>query len=514
MRDNTSSNKRIARNTGMLYIRMFVMMAVTLFTSRIVLQVLGAEDYGIYNIIGGVVVLFSFLNTALTQATQRFLNFTLGKNDNKATHTVFCMSINAYILLAILFLIGAETVGLWFVDTQLNIPSHRMGAALWVYHFSVITFIINLIRVPYNASIIAYEQMDFFAYLSLLEVSLKLIIVYLLWISPWDKLIVYAFMYTLVTLLITILYKIYCNHHFDITRYKVIWDKGLFKKLFSFSGWSLFGSLANLGANQGLNILVNIFYGVTVNAAMGIANQVSGAVTQFFSNFQTAFSPQIVKDYAAGEYEKLNKLIFSSAKFSFYLMFVISLPLILEMENVLDIWLVDVPPYTAIFTDLILVFMMLEALSGPLWMYVQATGQIRNYQILMSALIALNLPIVFIVLKIGWPVYWVWIIRILVDILVIVVRCIYVKRKFAFPSERFVYMVFLPVLLVTILSLPLPILAKNVISGYWTGIIATTCISVVVSPIVIYAVGMNSYEKDFIRKTVIAKLARNERENS
>lgn len=499
------SNKRIAKNTMFLYMRTFVILIVSLFTSRIVLQALGAEDYGIYNIIGGVVVLFSFLNTALTQATQRFLNFSLGKQDNKATHTVFCMSINAYLLLAIIFLIAAETVGLWFVDTQLNIPAKRMDAALWVYHFSVVTFIVNLIRIPYNASIIAYEQMDFFAYLSLLEVILKLIIVYLLWISPWDKLIVYALMYTLVTLLITVLYKIYCNHHFDITHYKFIWDKDLFKKLFSFSGWSLFGSLANLGASQGLNILVNIFYGVTVNAAMGIASQVSGAVTQFFSNFQTAFSPQIVKDYAAGEYEKLNKLIFSSAKFSFYLMFVISLPLILEMDKILDIWLVEVPQYTAIFTDLILVFMMLEALSGPLWMFVQATGRIRSYQILMSSLIVLNLPIVYIVLKIGYPVYWVWIVRILVDLLVIIARCIYIKLKFNFPSEKFVYMVFLPVLLVAVLATPLPLIAKEVLPGYWVGIIGTILISIVGSSVVIYFAGMNSYEKNFIRSGIIAK---------
>lgn len=505
---STSNNKRIAKNTMFLYMRTFVILIVSLFTSRIVLQALGAEDYGIYNIIGGVVVLFSFLNTALTQATQRFLNFSLGKKDKTATHSVFCMSMNAYLLLSVILFVVAETIGLWFVNTQLNIPVNRMTAALWVYHFSVITFIANLIRIPYNASIIAYEQMDFFAYLSLLEVILKLIIVYLLWISPWDKLIVYALMYTFVTFLITVLYKFYCRHHFDITHYKFIWDKDLFKKLFSFSGWSLFGSLANLGASQGLNILVNIFCGVTVNAAMGIASQVSGAVTQFFSNFQTAFSPQIVKEYAAGEYEKLNKLIFSSAKFSFYLMFVISLPLILEMDKILDIWLVEVPQYTAIFTDLILVFMMLEALSGPLWMFVQATGRIRNYQILMSSLIVLNLPIVYIVLKIGYPVYWVWIIRILVDIIVAITRLLYISRSYNFPSLLYIYKTLVPVMLVVFFCLPVPIVLMNLIAGFWTNLLVTITTSLLSSSIVIYFVGLDKSEKGFIKESVISKLIR------
>ena len=314
-----ANNKRIAKNTFILYIRMFVMMAVSLYTSRVVLEVLGETDYGIYNIIGGVVVLFSFFNGALLQATQRFLNFELGKKNIEGLERIFCMSMNAYLILSFIFLILAETIGLWFVNTQLNIPADRMTAANWVYQFSIATFIIRLIRVPYNATIIAYERMSFFAYMSLFEVILKLLMVYLLYAIKWDKLSFFAFFYTLLPILIYFIYKLYCNKHFYITWYKRIWDGQIFRQLFSFSGWSLFGSVANLLANQGLNILVNIFHGVSVNAALGIANQISAKVTQFLTNFQMAFNPQIVKKYAAGEMNSLYKLIYSASKISYFI---------------------------------------------------------------------------------------------------------------------------------------------------------------------------------------------------
>ena len=245
MSTDSANNKRIAKNTLFLYVRMFVMMLTALFTSRIVLDVLGAADYGLNNVIGGVVVLFSFLNSALLSATQRFLNFHLGRKDFKQTNVVFCMSVNTYLLLSLLVIVLGETVGLWFVNTQLNIPPERMYAAQWVYQFTLIQFIISLLRVPYNASIIAYERMNFYAYLSLIEVVVKLLVVYLLYITTFDKLIFYSFLYTIVPFVITYIYKVYCNKHFEITRYRVFWDKNAFKDMFSFSSWSLFGSLAN-----------------------------------------------------------------------------------------------------------------------------------------------------------------------------------------------------------------------------------------------------------------------------
>ena len=343
MQNQTSdNNKRIAKNTLFLYLRMFVMMLTALFTSRIVLDVLGAADYGLNNIISGVVVLFSFLNSALLSATQRFLNFHLGRQDYKQTNVVFCMSMNTYILLSIVVVVLGETIGLWFVNTQLNIPSERMYAAQWVYQFTLIQFVINLLRVPYNASIIAYEKMNFYAYISLVEVIAKLLVVYLLYITTFDKLIFYSFLYTIVPLIVTFIYKLYCNRNFDTTKYMRIWNKVAFKEMFSFSGWSLFGSLANLAAQQGLNILINIFYGVTVNAAAGIANQVSTNVYGFISNFQTAFQPQIVKTYAAKEIERFHKLIFQTSKFSYFLVLVLVLPILFTIDGILDIWLKEV----------------------------------------------------------------------------------------------------------------------------------------------------------------------------
>lgn len=508
MSDISQNNKRIAKNTMLLYIRMFVMLAVGLYTSRVVLHVLGASDYGIYNIIGGVVVLFSFLNNALISATQRFLNFNLGKKDINAVHRVFCMSMNAYFILSLLFIALAETIGLWFVNTQLNIPETRHNAALWVYQFSILTFIINLLRIPYNATIIAYERMDFYAYVSLIEVVLKLVVVYLLYITSHDKLILYALLYTLIPLLMNVIYKIYCNHNFVTSKYKRLWDKNIFRSLFGFSSWSLFGSLANMSAQQGINILVNIFYGVTVNAAVGIANQVTSHVYQFISNFQTAFQPQIVKTYAANETKSFHKLIFRSAKFSYFMMFLLALPIILTTQDILEIWLVKVPEYTAIFCQLILGFLIIECVSAPLWMAVQATGKIKRYQILMAICIFMNFPLTYIVFKIGMPVYYAWIIRIFVNVITISARCIYMKKYLEFPILDFFKNVAKPILIVSAISIPIPYFISISTTSGIENIIIVTIISILISLFFIYTLGLNVNEKKFINDILIHKILR------
>ena len=483
-------------------------MLISLYTSRVVLDALGVEDYGIYNVVGSVVVLFSFLNSALLQATQRFLNFELGKKDLNSAHNIFCMSMNAYIILAVIFTVIAETIGLWFVNSALVIPDSRLYAANWVYQLSILSFIVSLIKVPYNATIIAYEKMDFYAYLSILEVILRLVIVYLIVVCSFDRLIYYAILCTIISILIAYIYKFYCNKHFQITRYRLYWNKSTFKQLFSFSSWSLFGSVANMLASQGLIFLVNMFHGVAVNAALGIANQISSKVIQFFTNFQMAFNPQIVKKYAANETESLYNLVFSASKFSYFIMLIVSFPLILKMDVLLGLWLVDVPKYTLEFSQLILIFMMIEALSGPLWMFVQATGQIKNYQILMGIIIFLNFPLSYLVLKMGMPVYSIWLIRILVDILTVLVRCIYMSKKYSFPVMSFLSKVIWPITLVTTLIIPLPLLIDILPFPRWYGVLLTFSISILVSIILIYFLGMSTYEKDLINKTVKVKLLR------
>ena len=507
MSNQTSdNNKRIAKNTLFLYLRMFVIMLTALFTSRIVLDVLGAADYGLNNVIGGVVVLFSFLNAALLSATQRYINFYLGKQDYKQTNIVFCMSMNTYLLLSILVVILGETIGMWFVNTQLNIPQDRVYAAQWVYQFTLLQFVINLLRVPYNASIIAYERMNFYAYISLIEVIIKLLVVYLLYITSYDKLIFYSFLYTIIPLSITVIYKWYCNRNFETTKYRVIWDKVAFKEMFCFSGWSLFGSLANLAAHQGLNILINIFYGVTVNAAAGIANQISTNVYQFISNFQTAFQPQIIKTYAAKELEHFNKLIFQTSKFSYFMVLVLVLPIFFTIDGILDIWLKAVPEYTAIFCRLILVYFSIEAITAPLWMSVQATGKIRNYQILMASLIFLNFPIAYIVLKLGLPVYSIWIVRILVNLVVMIARCIYMKKKLNFPLLPYIKAVIMPIVSVTLVALPIPILLYYTIHGFWQNMIIVGIITFTLTVVDVYFVGMNTHEKLIARNMILKKI--------
>lgn len=507
MSNQTSdNNKRIAKNTLFLYLRMLVIMLTALFTSRIVLDVLGAADYGLNNVIGGVVVLFSFLNAALLSATQRYINFYLGKQDYKQTNIVFCMSMNTYLLLSILVVILGETIGMWFVNTQLNIPQDRVYAAQWVYQFTLLQFVINLLRVPYNASIIAYERMNFYAYISLIEVIIKLLVVYLLYITSYDKLIFYSFLYTIIPLSITVIYKWYCNRNFETTKYRVIWDKVAFKEMFCFSGWSLFGSLANLAAHQGLNILINIFYGVTVNAAAGIANQISTNVYQFISNFQTAFQPQIIKTYAAKELEHFNKLIFQTSKFSYFMVLVLVLPILFTIDGILDIWLKDVPEYTAIFCRLILVYFSIEAITAPLWMSVQATGKIRNYQILMASLIFLNFPIAYIVLKLGLPVYSIWIVRIMVNVVVMIARCIYMKKKLNFPLLPYIKAVIMPIVSVTLVALPIPILLYYTIHGFWQNMIIVGIITFALTVVDVYFVGMNTHEKLIARNMILKKI--------
>lgn len=508
MPTTSENNKRIAKNTMYLYMRMFVILVVSLFTSRVILQVLGASDYGIYNIIGGVVVLFSFINGALTAATQRYLNFYIGRNDQQKTHDVFCMSMNIYIVLSGIFLVLAETVGLWFVNTQLNIPEGRMYAANWIYQFTVFSFMLNLTRIPYNASLIAYEKMDFYAYLSLLDVILKLGIVYLLYISPIDKLIAYGFLFMLTDLVDNIIYRIYCKKKFTTASYHWIWDKSLFKELLSFSSWSLFGNAANVFVQQGLNILVNIFYGVTLNAALGVANQVASKVVQFFSNFQTAFNPQIVKYYAEGKKEEFFKLIYRSSRLSYYLMFIVSFPLMLKIDDVLNLWLVDVPKFTGIFCQLILVFYLIEAVTGPLWMSVQATGKIKTYQLLVSIVNFINLPIIYICLKVGFPVWTVWAVRIVIDIAIYIVRCIYLKINLGMPLYQYYKEVLQPVLLVTVISLPLPILFEENIRGYWINLFGSLSLSVICAFFAIVYLGLKKNEREKIKSLVEAKLKR------
>ena len=445
---NSENNKRIVRNTAALYVRMLLMMAISLYTSRVVLQTLGVVDYGIYNVVGGVVTMIAFLNGALSTATQRYLNYEMGKGNSDGLSKVFSMSFWCFCMIALAAVIVAETVGLWFVINKLNIPAERADVALWVYHISVLTFVVELLVVPYKASIIAHEKMSVYAYISIAEVSLKLILIYLLVVIDADKLRLYASMMFIATLLICYIDKLYCSRHFAECNVRLVWDRMLFKGLFSFSGWMLVGTITYILSTQGVNMLINIFFGAAVNAARGIALQVSNAINSFVTNFMMAVRPQIVKSYANGEHEYMYKLVFSSSKLSFYLLLIFTTPVFFYAEPVLGLWLDTVPEYTVLFTRLVLISTLVTTFYTPIGYASQASGKIRDYQLTIAAGFLLIFVCTYFLYKLGYGVEWTFYIAILIDIIGLLVRLVLLKKVIDFPLWPYLKTVGVPIVVI------------------------------------------------------------------
>jgi len=479
-------------------------MVVSLYTSRIILNTLGVSDFGIYNIVGGVVVLFSFLNNAMSSATQRFLNFEIGKKDFEQLKKVFSASINVHISIALIVFVLSETIGLWFVNSQLNLPIERMDAVNWVYQFSIFIFMISIIQVPYNATIIAHEQMSFYAYISIVEVSLKLCVVFLLQYLSYDKLKLFSVLICIVAIIVIIIYKLYCTKKYASSRYSFFWDATLYKQLLNFSGWSLLGSFANVGKTQVINIFLNIFCGVLVNAAMGITNQVSSALNGFVTNFQLAFNPQIVKSYAANERDYLMKLIFQTSKYSYYLLLMLSLPILINTEFILKLWLSIVPQYTVVFCQLTIISLLIESISGPLWMTVQATGKIKKYQIAISSALLLNIPFSYILLKLNFVPFSVLWVNIGVGIIALITRILFLKSLINLPIKRFLKEVVLNIIAVTICTIPLPLFMKYYMHIDCLGLVLTSMISILSTGTFIYFIGLKIQEQYYIKnKTLV-----------
>lgn len=401
MSENLSNNKRIAKNTLLLYLRMFVIMATQLYTSRVVLSTLGVVDYGIYNVVGGVVAMFGFLNSAMATATQRFLTFELGKKNIDGQIKIFNTSIQIHLLLAIIIFVLAETVGLWFLNHKMVIPLDRIEAAQWVFHCSIISSLIVVMSVPFNASLIAHEKMSAFAYISIIEVFLKLLIVFVLMVLDIDKLKLYAVLLLFVQTIIILIYNSYCVRKFEEIQFRRIFDKGYFKKMITFSGWNILGVGANLCSGQGVNILLNMFFGPTVNAARAVTMQAMNAISQFSSNFMMAVNPQITKSYAVNNKEYLYDLIFKSSRVTFLLMSFLVIPLLFETPFILELWLKNVPEYTVHFFRLSLIIAIFDSLSLPLSQAIGATGNLKYYQITVGGLLLLILPVSYIFLKYG-----------------------------------------------------------------------------------------------------------------
>lgn len=496
-----TNNKRIAKNTIFLYIRMLILMLVSLYTSRVVLAALGVEDYGIYNVVGGIVVLFTFINNAMITSTQRYLNYELGRNNLQQAKKVFSVSLNIHIFIALIVLLLAETVGLWFLNTTIQYPESRELAVHITYQLSIFTTCVKIIRAPYNAAIIAHEKMSFYAYLSIFEAILQLGIVFMLMSYSADRLILYSILLCIVALIVNLCYYDYCRKKFEICHYALYKDKLLYRQLLSFSGWSLFGGVANMGASQGLNMLLNVFFGVTVNAAMGIATQVNSAVTSFVHSFQTAFNPQIVKSYAAGDYKYFIKLILSTSKYSYLLLFILALPIYICTPEVLSVWLTEVPDYAVSFCRLMLIFALLDALQGPLWYSVQATGKIKTYQILMSFMILSNLPIAYVCLKLGYSPSSVLVIRCIINLATLFVRLWYLYRLYKFPVMEFVNGVILrivPITVITYLISYIPVETNTPLLK----IVIIVSMTLVANMVIILSIGLNKEERVVVGRNI------------
>ncbi len=498
-----SDNKRIAKNTLLLYFRMLFTIVVGLYTSRVVLNTLGVSDYGVYNVVGGIVAMLSFLNSALTAASQRFIAFELGHGDISKLKRIFCTSVTIHAVLAVIIFIIAETIGLWFVNTHLNIDADRMTAANWVYQFSILTFMLTVLSVPYNSCIVAHERMNAFAYISILEVVLKLLIVYLLLVINHDKLVTYGILVFAVALVVRLTYGVYCKRHFEECTYHFNLDKSLFKEMFSFAGWSVVGNLGFSFKDQAANVILNLFFGTVVNAARGVALQVNGIIAGFSTNFMMALNPQITKQYASGDIEGSMNLVYAGSRYSFFLLAFIAIPIMINLDYLLKLWLGTVPGYTSHFLFLALVAALINSMSYPLVTALQATGKIKVFQISICIVMLCELPLAYIVLHFGGKPYMAMYPTVSVVFVGLFTRFIVLKRQV--PAYKLRYFTF-------------SIVGKNIVLGMFSFIasyyvhktlpanfgtfLLTSAVACLIVALVVYVFGMTQNERTKINNKV------------
>lgn len=511
MTDTSQNNKLIAKNTLLLYARMLFLMVISLYTSRVILNTLGVEDYGINNVVSGFIGILGFLSSSLGAASSRFITYDLGIGNMAVMKKTFGNIVTIHLLLATIILIIAETIGLWFVLNKLQIPENRMTAALWVYQFSIFSFMLSIVSVPYNATIIAHERMKAFAYITIVDAILKLLIVYLIVVIPYDKLIIYAILYFCIQIFDRIIYGVYCYRHFEETKTKLAFNKNLFKEIFSFAAWTMNGSLAYIGFTQGINVLLNMFYGPIVNAARGIAVQVQGVVQNFCNNFQMALNPQLTKSYAQNDLDHMQQLLKVSSKFSFFLLFIISLPLMLEAPLVLKWWLGIVPEHTVNFLRLILCSSMLFALSNPLIVSVHATGKIKKFQAIEGTMLLCIVPIAYVLLKFfGIRPEYVFCVHIIVEILTQYVRVRIVLPMISMKCIDYLKEVIVPIIKVIVITPILPLIVYHYIDPSVMTFFIICIISVICVLGGVYYLGCIKFEREFIINKIRQIIFKNE----
>lgn len=491
----------------MLYFRMFLIMGIGLYTGRIILDTLGITDYGIYNVVGGIITMASFLHAAIIASTQRFISYELGRDNRQRLRLVFCSSVNIHMAIAAVILLIGESMGLWFINTHLNIPPERMTAANWVYQSSIFVLIFKVLSVPYNSAIIAHEKMSAFAYISIVEALLDLGAVFSLYIIASDKLIVYSILSVAVAFLIRMCYILYCRYHFEECKYAFVWDKHTVKEMFSFASWSILGNMGGSFKNQILNIILNLFYGTTANAARGVGLLVSSKVNAFSTNFTMALNPQITKQYAAGNYQVSKDLVYMGSRFSFFLLTVISMPFLLRPEYILDLWLIKVPEHAAVFLQLSLLSSLIYALSVCVTKAIQATGRVKWFQIGVFIISMGELPIAWLFLRYGFPPYTVMIPALFSNTIALFFRFWLIQRYIPIYKFRdYLTSVVARSILTFIISYGACLVLCRLFGNSFVQFLLLSALCIILTMSIIYVAGINQRERALVQNQISKRL--------
>lgn len=510
MASDIANNKRIAKNTLILYLRTFIVLLITLYTSRVILQVLGVDDYGLYNVVGGVVAMFSVISGSISTSISRFITFDLGRNDTNALKHTFSSSLTLLLVFALIIIILGEGIGVWFIQTQLTIPEGRLSAAHWIFQFSLITFALNIVGLAYDACIRAHERMSIFAYVSIIGTFLKLVICFMLYYSPFDKLVYYGILMLLVNVIVFAINYYYCNRNFIECQGVVLKvDKEQFKSLGSFAGWTSVMHGTYILNTQGINILMNIFFGVTVNAARGIAHSVESAIMGFVNNFLSAVYPQITKLYASGNTQEMNKLVCRSSKFAYFLLLILAMPVYIETDYILSLWLGVVPEHTVAFFRLTIIASALSAMGNSGNCACQATGNVKGFSSVMAMITVAVFPLTYIGFKIGLQVETAYVVYIIIYSTLIIVRMLFLKRLVGLLPILYIRLVLIPVMLVTTIASLLPFLIHNCLDSSFVRLLSVCIVSILTACMVIYLVGLTKGERMFIIGVVRKTLCKN-----
>jgi len=475
--------------------RMFLIMLVSLYTSRIVLNALGVEDFGVYNVVGGVVTMFGIITGTISTATGRFFMIELGRGDFKKLNEYFRLALIVFFGFALIIFLLAESLGLWFLNVKLVIPASRMFAAHWVYQCSVIAFLLQMMLMPYNSIVIAHEKMNIYALLSIIEVILKLVIVFILQITAYDKLIIYAVLQLFITFSSFMFYYMYCKRKFPETKFSLFWDRKMFMEMGGFSIWTIFGSIATVAREQGINFLLNIFFNPIVNAARAIAYLVSGAINNFTNNFYTAVKPQIMKRYGEGNIDSMMSLVFSSSRLCYYLFMVLSLPVLIDISYILEIWLKTAPVITVLFTRLVIIIALIDTISYPIMAAVHATGKIKFYQIVAGGLLILNLPISYVFLKFNYPPEITMYVAVAISIVTLIARVIFMKTLLNMSLRKFTLDVIARIIAVTFVAYSFAYFIYGIFEVGFIRLIVFSTISIIFSLLLVYAIGISRNER-------------------